>query len=355
MAVGSDSAYAAAHARVRAMVSTMLSPQTWLALREAEDYSTLIQLLQETVYGRFLAEVDAKLLTPRRAIYQATRHVAAAFDSLLRLVPSHAHELVAQLYRRYEVDNLKALLRGLETHASWERVRYVLFPLGEFTVLPAQEMMEAGGIGAAVELLQRTPYYGTLSHAMKRYAAGESLFPLEVALDLGYWRDLWRDVQGLPDQDREQAERLIGSELDVGNLVWAIRYRVNHHLSEEEIINYTLPIGYRVRDDSIRAIAAGADIAHVISEVVPTLGDTRELLRDPQDGLPKLEASLLRYIVERCRTAFLGYPFHIGIPVAYLLLTELEIQDLTVLVEAKSSKMPPDQVLPYLTVGYHDA
>ena len=43
-------------------------------------------------------------------------------------------------------------------------------------------------------------------------------------------------------------------------MVWAIRYRVYHHLSEEEIINYPLPFGYQVRDEDIRAIAAGLDV-----------------------------------------------------------------------------------------------
>jgi hypothetical protein len=36
-------------------------------------------------------------------------------------------------------------------------------------------------------------------------------------------------------------------------------------------------------------------------------------------------------------SAFIGNPFHIGIPLSYLVLSDLEIQDLVVLVEAKSS------------------
>ena len=350
-----SSAYAAAHARVRAMYATMLTSHTWLAMRDVADYASLIDVLKATVYGPYLAEVSEENLTPRRAVYQATKHLAAAFGTILRLVPDSARPLVSQLFRRYEVDNLKALLRGLETGASWERVRHVLFPLDQFTVLPAQEMMEADSVGAAVELLQGTPYYGTLSHAMKRYAAGESLFPLEVALDLGYWRELWRDVKRLSNADRRVAQRLVGSVLDVSNLMWAIRYRINHILSEEEIINYTLPFGYRVHDEDVRAIAAGADIAQVISHVFPALGDVSPLLRDLESGIPQLEARLHRHIAEECRAAFLGYPFHLGIPTAYLLLTELEIQDLTVLVEAKASRVPPEEFNPYLMVGYDGA
>ena len=136
----------------------------------------------------------------------------------------------------------------------------VLFPMGSMTVLPAQAMLESGSVGAAIELLQGTPYYETLSFAMKRYSAEQNLFPLEVALDLYYWRQLWQEAKKLQGQDREQASRIIGSLMDVNNLMWVIRYKVYHQLSEEEVINYTLPFGFRVRDEDVRAIAAGADL-----------------------------------------------------------------------------------------------
>jgi V/A-type H+-transporting ATPase subunit C len=343
--------YAAVHARVRGMYADMLAPETWVALREAVSYASLIEILKETVYGSYLAEVEDKTLTPRRAVYQVKKHLAKAFDVLVPLVPRLARFLMVQIYHRYEVDNLKALMRGIERGTAWERVRYVLFPLGSFTTLDAEGLMEAEGVGAAVERLRDTPYYDTLSHAMKRYTAEGSLFPLEVALDLDYWRRLWRDLDRLTGTDRAQARRIVGSLLDATNLMWAIRYRVNHHLSEEEIINYTLPFGYRVHDEDVRAIAAGADVAQVVTRVYPDLEGVRELLKEPQAGLPQMEAQLQRYVVKECRTAFVGYPFHVGVPAAYLILTEFEIQDLTVLVEAKASQMPAERFHPYLLVG----
>ena len=351
MASRDVSEYATVHARVRAMYSMMLAPETWTELCEATDFAALLNLLKGTVYAPYLAEVEDEKLTPRRTVYQVKKLLADAFTIIARLVPRSSRPLVTQFYRRYEVDNLKALIRGVETGTSWERVRYVLFPLGSFTVLPAESMMEAEDVGAAVEQLRGTPYYDTLAHAMERYTAEHSLFPLEVVLDLAYWRELWRDVNQLPNSDRTPGRRVVGSLLDASNLMWAIRYRVSHHLSEEEIINYTLPSGYLVHDEDVRAIAAGADIAQVMARVYPSLGDVSPLLKEPQRGLPQLEAQLLRHVAQECRAAFVGYPFHVGIPMAYLLLAELEIQDLTVLVEAKASHMSDERFRPFLLVG----
>jgi vacuolar-type H+-ATPase subunit C/Vma6 len=46
----------------------------------------------------------------------------------------------------------------------------------------------------------------------------------------------------------------------------------------------------------------------------------------------------------------MGYPFHIGIPVAYLQLNEYEIRDLTVLIEAKDSRLPTEAFAPMLEI-----
>jgi V/A-type H+-transporting ATPase subunit C len=216
------------------------------------------------------------------------------------------------------------------------------------SVLPAQVMLEAGSVPAAVELLNGSVYQDPLSFAMRRFSAEQSLFSLEVALDLFYWRRLWHETNQLPRSDREQALRIIGALMDMNNLMWAIRYRVYHNLSEEELINYTLPFGYRVRDVDVRAIAAGADIASVVENIFPNLREAGELLKDPRTGLPQLEVLLKRQLAEQCMAVFVGNPFHIGLPLAFLVLSDLEIQNLTVLIEAKSSGMPQADYQPYL-------
>jgi V/A-type H+-transporting ATPase subunit C len=342
------SGYAVVHARVRAMYAAMLTPEVWARLYEANDLGAVLNMLKETVYGPCLAAVGDRALSPRRAVYQIKGHLASACTTVISLAPEHARPLLTQLYRLFEVDNLKAVLRGIAAGASWDEVRFVLFPLGSFTVLPAQEMVESESIAAAVERLRGTVYYGTLSHAMERYTAEQSLFPLEVALDLDYWRELWDDVNRMPGQDRDHARRLVGSLVDMNNLMWAIRYRVYHHLSEEEIINYTLPFGGQVRDENIRAIAAGADIAQVIGRIYPELADVSSMLQEPRNGLQQFECLLQQRVVRQCRSAFVGYPFHVGVPIAYVLLNEFEIQDLTMLIEAKALHMPVERFRSYM-------
>ena len=347
--------YAAISARVRAMYAELLTPQDMVRLSEATDFTSLFTVLKSTSYGPYLDGLKDKDINPKRVITQIKRKLSDAFYSVIQMSPVQTRPLVKQLYRYYEIGNLKAVLRGIVTVSAWgtettlwDRVRDVLFPMGSASVLPAQAMIESGSVATAVDLLQGTPYEETLSFAMKRYSAEQNLFPIEVALDLAYWRRLWAETKKLTGADREHGVKIIGSLLDMNNLMWAIRYKVYHKLSEEEIVNYTLPFGYRVQDSDIRAIAAGADIASIVTRVFPGITDVSALLENPQTGLPKLEVLLKREVMKKCLAAFVGSPFHIGIPLAFLVIHDLEVQDLIVLIEAKSSNVPEEEYLPFL-------
>jgi len=349
------SGYAAISTRVRAMYSDLLSPQEMARLSESPDFSSLVLALKSTPYGKYLSGLKDNELTHRRVILQIRNRLADSFSSVVQQAPEQTRPLVKQLYRFFELGNLKAVLRSIQTVsywkvdvAAWDRVRDVLFPFGSFATIPAQAMVESGNIASAVDLLKGTPYENAVSFAMRRFSAEQSLFPLEVALDLDYWRRLLAEARKLSGKDREMAVKIIGSLLDMNNLMWAIRYKVYHKLSEEELINYTLPFGFRASDNDVRAIAAGSDISTIITRIYPDIPDVSGLLDNPQSGLPKLEQQLKRQVVKQCVAAFIGDPFHIGLPIAYLLLSDFEVQDLVVLVEAKSSYMADEEYRPLL-------
>lgn len=354
MAVWDVSAYSLVHATVRVLYSRLITPETWETLLQADDFESILSALSKTAYGPYLEEVGRERMTPRRAVYQIRQRLTGAYEKVIRLAPQRAHHLLVWLWRLYEVDDIKATLRGIEAGAAWDRVRFLLYPRHEFSILTTDDlenMVQSGSVTRAIEILHDTPYYDTLAHALNRYQTERTLFPLEVALDLDYNRRLWQSLNQLPNREREHALHTLGSVLDTDNLLWAIRHRVYHHLSEQEIINYTLPFGYQLQDEDIRTIAAGGDIASVIKQVYPELADLDALKRlEPEGGAPleTLEVILQRRIVRLCHREFIGDPFHVGIPVAYLLLIEYENRDLIVVIEAKASHFPRSRFEPML-------
>ncbi len=352
MAIGMGvQAYALTQATVRALYVDLLSQAQWEDLIRAPDYDGVLALLSKTVYGATL-QVDRSLLTPRRAAYQIRFHLAEVYAKLIRVSPSRARSVLAALWHHYEVDNIRVALRGVEAGATWDQVLHLLYPMPryvEVTLAQLEKMVRSGSVSGAVNVLKGTQYHSLLDHALTRYEEERSLFPLEVALDLGYRRNLWDAVLGLGKQDRETALMTIGMVLDIDNLLWALRFRVYHHLSEAEIINYTLPMGYEVRDDDIRLVARGGDSAQAVFRAYPELRESlRGALFSTGEELGKLEQALLRLLIARCRRMFIGSPFHIGLPLAYVLLNEYEVRDVTLLIEAKAARTPASAFAPLL-------
>ena len=354
-------AYAQVNATTRALYATLLTPEAWRILIQTPDLDALLVQLEKTAYAPYL-KMDRQLLTPRRIVFQLRQHLARGYEKLIRLTPEPGCQLIIQLWQLYEVDNLKATLRGVETNASWDEVRRLLSPMLRYATLTnddIQRMLASGSIVRAIERTRHTPYYDTLIHAVERYEAEKTLFPLEVALDLDYRRGLWQGIHNLKGMDHEQALRLVGTSIDVDNLLWAVRYRVYHHLSVQEIINYTLAFGYQVRDADIRAIAEGEDITTIVKRIYPRIealedipAQTREEISPQRRQLALIERALHRHIIDLCRGAFLGNPFHIGVQLAYLMLLEYELRDLIVIVEAKASQLPVERLAPIIDIEW---
>jgi vacuolar-type H+-ATPase subunit C/Vma6 len=352
---GGVAEYAALCARVRVKYSNLLSPAEMRQLADAADLPAFQEALKRTPYQNVAGGTNGDGSPTDTAAASFRRHLAAEASSVIRATPMDARRVVGRLHRRHEVANIKAVLRGVAGNRPeggqttiWSRIQPMLFPLGDFSSLPLERMTEAGAIPAAVELLRGTPYHEALAAALRRYSAEQSLFPLEVALDLAYWRGLWQEARKLAGEDHRQATRVVGALIDSNNLMWAIRYKVYKGISEEELINYTLSIGYGVRDSDIRDIAAGADIASVVRRLYPEIQFVLPTYDDLKAGLPQLEAELKRLTAIRCASAFLGNPFHVGLPLALLILQDLEAQDLTTILEAKATAAAAAEYQPFL-------
>jgi len=139
MASSGVSGYAAISARVRAMYSSLLSTQEFARLSETPDFPSLIGQLKQTAYGPYLESLKEKDLTSRRVNLQIKGRLADSYYSVIHIAPEQTRSLLKHLYRNFEVGNLKAILRGIVSDPSWERLQDILFPLGSLPFcLPRQ-------------------------------------------------------------------------------------------------------------------------------------------------------------------------------------------------------------------------
>jgi V/A-type H+-transporting ATPase subunit C len=344
--IGGIARYADLSARVRALAGYLISSEQWQSLLDLPDLPSLADALSHLPYGRLGSFSETPSLRSLELFFSET--VAREYEKFVSLTRDDIHVLLRELWRRFELDNLKAILR----HLAEERpvpVKDLIVPLRN-SELPLDQLSQASSLQAAASLLSETVYGPPLADALPRYESEQTLFPVEVALDLNYWRRVWKAVTRLGGGDQEWARRLIGSRLDRLNITWAFRFRIYYDLSEEEIINYTLPYAYRSDDTVLRAIAGGANIQEVITMVwgadIPEFAGLEE--GEPRDRLHSFEVALARLECRMARRPFSGQPFHLGLLLGYLLRKECEAHDLTVIAESKAEELSAGEIEPYL-------
>lgn len=346
--------YAAANALARGRMAQLLPVEIWQALLAASDLEDLVSVLSQTAYGVIPNITLEQTLEPETLEQELWAFVARSYRSLLKLVPGQPGVLLDWLGRRFELDNLKTLLRTIAGEVPAGQIKTALIPLSDVSELPWTGLAEANSVTEVTNRL-RTSFNGAfyaraMEPALDRYRREKDVFGLEVTLDLAYYRRLLRLLDNLSGRDREEAGRLIGTMVNIQNLLWAFRYRVYFDLSPEEILNYTLHRRLRVNASVVRQIAAGASIEAVAGRVgadpLPDLSPVAEL--SPEEALPELELIFQRHIHNLAGSARQGYPFHLGALLAYELLLESEVRDLMTIIEGKVAGWTAPEIRPGL-------
>jgi vacuolar-type H+-ATPase subunit C/Vma6 len=339
--------YAAANAQVSGLRARLLGDEAWERLVGAASVAETLSLLRDSMYSEAIPQAENKppdLEAIERGLLGLT---ADHCRHTMTFIRGPARDMLQVWWGHFELENLKAVLRGVDQGLEPERIRTFLIPLGERSNLPWDLLLHERSIPGLVERLDGTHYVNPARNALHLYTQYSSLFPIEVALDVRYYRDIVAATKRLGATDRAAAVRLLGTYLDILNILWAYRYRVYYGLSAEEIVNFTLWHTVHTDVSLIQTIAMGAQpdeiVRRIWSDDRVNLDPLSEVSSDAE-MVPVLEMILLRFWSSLAQAAFQGYRFSLGTVLAYVILQELEVRDLVTVMEAKSLGWNEEQI-----------
>lgn len=166
------------------------------------------------------------------------RRLLADHIEVLRVIHEHLpgglQDFFRWLLRRYQLENLKVLLRAWKAGAALEEVRPYLAPVPEALSLPAEAMLRADSLA---DLLRRVPearFRAAGEAHIDRFQEGRETFFLETPLDGAYYRALLDEQERLHGADRAHTERLVRLEIAVFNILCLFRLKLNYGLAFEE-------------------------------------------------------------------------------------------------------------------------
>ena len=153
------------------------------------------------------------------------------FSILLRPMASKARELLLYWSRKFELYNLKTLIRGKLNGLGIETIRNDLYDLPDNIRLPHETLLHAENVLEMLRLLENGPYATIARQARQVYEEKNESFSLDAAIDRLYYSGLARYVQTTDVSDKPGLHHLVSTLIDRQNILWLLRYRFAYHFA----------------------------------------------------------------------------------------------------------------------------
>lgn len=311
-------------------------------MAEAERLDALCRSRALLELGRAVAlefEVQTATAFQRRLL----QNLLQEFSFCLRHLDGAGNKLIGWMRSRFQIENLKVLLRGFLNRTPFDSLQEHLVPLPRELALDAQSLLAAETIDAFVERVPTGWPQKNLQTAIAAHRDEPGAFFFEAALDSGYFRELLVRIEMLPSTEKEFIEPLARQEVEMFHFLLAVRGKFNHGLAAESLVPLGVT-GSGAAAERFRAMLAAPDIStvaklglgHVFDELPAAYG-TAENATAPDPAI--LEALAWRRFLRLANGAFRRSHIGLGAIAGYLDLRRVEVANLITLSEGVRAGM----------------
>ncbi len=302
-----------------------------------------IEILKKTPYGR-----EKTLPFSREGLERAIKNtIIDVYTKILDFLPESTREFLKVAVRRFEIDNIKKILTS-KLQEERRLTEEDLLDLRNLSVVSIRELISAKNLREVIEKLKGSPYGRYIEGKLPEERL-ETIFVIEMVLDYGFFKELIVLNRKLDNIDRKINSFYFGLQCDLLNLEWIIRAKNFFGFSKEKIFSYTVPFGMYLNNDKLKELVR----ARNFNEFLKPISDTpwgREIEEVGDLRNPVLETRLLKKFYGTAVNSHLikSNPFSIGSFIELLCLKEMEIHDITTIIESKAYDLPPERVKPFL-------
>ncbi len=346
--------YSYANARIRAMKSRLLDHHALNELTNKPDIDALIASLEETAYKTELQKAGVEHSGILQIETALRRDLVISFRQILRFFREEEEMIYIRIIlNRWDIQNIKTILRGKKINAHNDEIEENLVPAGELDYAALIELAQQPDIRAVIDLLAtwRIEYARPLTWKLQDYLEKRDLAILEFALDRFYLENARSAFTGDANYSQGIVLELMKTEIDVANIRMVLRV-VRDRIHVEEPIEYLIDGGkYLSRDQLVRMLAARS-IEEVVKELIQTpYAFLAEVGREDiiQERISVLERELELFLIKKGSGCFLKDPMSIAIPVGYIWAKQNEVTNIRIIARSILGEVPEAEMQRVMT------
>lgn len=347
----SVSKYAYISAKVKGMKLRLLSREAYEALLRCHDLSEVCTSLENTEYSLEIAE--ARLLGIQATTLERAfiKNLFKVFTKVAEKSPSEVRAFIAVNMRKFEIENVKAILRAVRAGLRPEEAMSFVIPVPFGLQSDAYESLlrKVGGVEDLVRRMEVTEYGPVLGDLLEDYAEKRSLLPLEAGLDRLLYGSLFSKMDKMAGRDRRIVADLLGTEVDLVNINVILRSKALR-LRAEDAYRYVFPVFCHITEKQVGEAMNAQDVEGAITALTvrPYAEMLSKILLDYQDTgfLTDIDVEKDHLLLEASRSLRRMYlsPFHIGTILSFLNLKWFEVRNLRALVYGKEDGLPQEAI-----------
>jgi V/A-type H+-transporting ATPase subunit C len=327
--------YAYITGRVRAM-KTKLIPHEMYQRMLGMEIPEITRYLEETQYKE---EIDlmAKDHSGAELVEYATfANLAKTYRKLLRVSIDEPEFLILEYLRRWDIWNIKTILRGKFYGASDEEIMKYLVPAGELDQEFLEGLAKKEKIEEVIQAFDGTDYY----EALTQYD-GQMLSSVENALDKLYYFRMERAVGGTLSVGGGLLLKYVRKEIDVKNLVTL--FRMNKAGIEASVIQENLLPGGKLHEELSRM--AGQSYNEFVRglEGYPFWGAISDVVAEG-GSVSRIEARLRAYLVRYAWAISNYHPLSILPVLGYIVSKDTEVSNIRKIVRGKEAGLSAELI-----------
>lgn len=337
--------YAYVCARVKAKKSLLMSRDVYAKMM-AMSIPEISRTIGETQYRREIEELATRYSGVDLIELAIHVNLARTYRSILEYCKGELKETLSLYLRRWDIWNLKTILRGKFYGAGQEDIREDLVPAGAFGEEFLLGLLELETMGEVIDALTETEYHEILKNALGDPGAAKTLLPVENALDKSYYEKL------IGISSKSKANRLllnfIKTEIDIINIRTLFRLKYEN-VDKSKIMEFIIPGGEEVGGDpnELQKLV-NAEFGEFVQELkkfsfyedIKTAVDAIE----KRKSLNGVMSALDRYLVGKADAFSHLYPLSILPVLDYLLRKKMEIDSIRVIARGKELGLGDDVI-----------
>ncbi|MDD1771941.1 MAG: ATP synthase A1 subunit C [Methanomassiliicoccales archaeon] len=342
---GSKGNYSYVSARVKAKKSLLISKDNYPKLL-LMDLNEIGRFLGETQYKVEMTELATKYDGVNLIELGTSKNLARVFTDILDYSKGDLREMLERYLMRWDVSNIKTVLRGKYYGASAEEIKEDIVAAGKFSDEYFNTLISLEGVDEILKELKNKEGLVIPEEIIAEYNESKTLAPIEDYLDKKYYEDVLECVKC-----RSKAEGLfkqfLRKEVDVTNLMTLMKLK-KEGLSPAKPEKYFIEGGEELDVKTLVGLSKVESMDHLASELskYSFYAEVKDALEEMKQtgSLSSVSLAMQRHLLKRSEKFSHIYPLSVLPIMDFMLRKKQEVDNIRIIARCKESDLGPDQI-----------